>query len=84
MQETMPTQESEFVAFLAIDWADRKHAWALRTPVEFGWLHFVVQHALRTGGRRECRTSRNTESQQQAVIAHKEAYFSANPVRYSS
>jgi hypothetical protein len=40
MQETTPKQENEFVAFVGIDWADQKHAWALQTSsgVEHGIL----------------------------------------------
>ena len=32
MVDTNPKQEIEFVAFVGIDWADQKHAWALQIP----------------------------------------------------
>jgi len=32
MVETNQKQETEFVAFVGIDWADQKHAWALQIP----------------------------------------------------
>jgi transposase len=42
MQETNATQEKEFVAFVGIDWADRKHAWALQTTS--GVEHGSIDH----------------------------------------
>jgi transposase len=43
MQEaTQSKPETEFDAFLAIDWADRKHAWALQTSV--GVEHGSLDH----------------------------------------
>lgn len=32
MSEPTPAAEPEFAAFIAIDWADRKHAWSLEIP----------------------------------------------------
>ncbi len=32
MVDTNQKQETEFVAFVGIDWADQKHAWALQIP----------------------------------------------------
>ena len=32
MVDTNPKQEIEFVAFVGIDWADQKHAWAIQIP----------------------------------------------------
>jgi transposase len=32
MVDTNPKQETEFAAFVGIDWADQKHAWALQIP----------------------------------------------------
>lgn len=31
-QNQQPEREPEFAAFIAIDWADREHAWTLQTP----------------------------------------------------
>ena len=42
MVDTNQKQETEFAAFVGIDWADQKHAWALQSPthsdVESGHL----------------------------------------------
>lgn len=32
MSEPIPAAEPEFAAFIAIDWADREHAWSLEVP----------------------------------------------------
>lgn len=32
MIDTSQNQEIEFAAFVGIDWADRRHAWALQIP----------------------------------------------------
>jgi hypothetical protein len=32
MIDTNQNQEIEFAAFVGIDWADQKHAWALQIP----------------------------------------------------
>ena len=42
MQETNATQEKELVAFVGIDWADRKHAWSLQTTS--GVEHGSIDH----------------------------------------
>jgi transposase len=45
MQETNPQEANEFVAFVGIDWADQKHAWALqtRTGVEHGSINHTPE-----------------------------------------
>jgi hypothetical protein len=37
----MPT---EFAAFVAIDWADQKHAWALQVPGSSNWESGTIDH----------------------------------------
>jgi hypothetical protein len=34
MIETKQKDETEFAAWVGIDWADQKHAWALQVPGE--------------------------------------------------
>ena len=42
MEETNAKNENEFVAFLGIDWADERHAWALQTSA--GVEHGILAH----------------------------------------
>ena len=63
MSQPLPASEPDFAAFIAIDWADKKHAWALQvagsTQRETGTLEhtpeaiesWAVQWATRFGGR---------------------------------
>src|SRR5438552_14817490 len=63
MVDTNQKQETDFAAFVGIDWADQKHAWALQSPthpdVESGHLDHTpeaveacaAELARRFGGR---------------------------------
>jgi transposase len=42
MEEANPKQENEFIAFVGIDWADQKHAWALQSSS--GVEHGILDH----------------------------------------
>ena len=44
MIHTTQKEESEFAAFLGIDWADQTHAWALQIPNHSGVEHGEVAH----------------------------------------
>ena len=64
MAKTDEQEQTEFAAFIGIDWADRKHAWALQTEsgqsIEQGELDhtpeavegWAAELARRFGGRR--------------------------------
>ena len=44
MIHTTQKEETEFAAFLGIDWADQTHAWALQIPNHSGVEHGEVAH----------------------------------------
>src|SRR6266480_2337023 len=44
MIETGNRVESEFAAFIGIDWADQKHAWAMQTPSDNTLMQGELDH----------------------------------------